>query len=301
MSWRKRFWSLGGHGSGIAFLLIPYLVGLIALIVIPGLITLALSTFEYDMIRAPRFVGVENFVDLVTDDVFRISLRNSIVFLALAVPLRLFAVFGLALLLHSASMRGGAIYRVSVFVPVVVPEVALAIAWLWLLNPMFGPINRLLAGLALTPVPWLTDPRAAQGAIVLMSLFTIGEAFVVAVAARRSIPRDLYDLAATEGASSRALVRFVTLPMMMPILLVLGLRDAALTLQATFVPSLIITGGGPPPYATTYGPSFIYQQAFEYLRYGYSAAATTVFLAVAFVVIILQMRAVRHWRSWASR
>jgi multiple sugar transport system permease protein len=281
--------------AGAWLLLTPYLVGGTALIVVPGLLTLALSLFDYDLIRAPRFVGLQNLQELFADDVFRIAVRNSISFLAVAVPLRLIIVVGLALLLHASSMRGGMFYRVAVFLPVIIPEVAFAIAWLWMLNPLFGPLNSILVSAGIAPVAWFTDPGAAQSAIVLMSLLTIGEAFVIAVAARRSIPRDLYDMAAIDGARPLALFRNVTLPLMLPILLVLALRDVVLTLHGTFVPSLVVTGGGPPPYATTYGPLFIYQQAFEYLRYGYAAAATSVFLVLATVILLLQLRIIRRW------
>ena len=196
-------------------------------------------------------------------------------------------------------MRGGSAYRVSVFLPIVVPEAALAIAWLWIFNPLHGPLNAGLTTLGVAPVAWLTDPGSTQWAMVLMSAFTIGEAFVIAVAARRSIPPDLYDMAVVDGATSPGLLRYVTLPLMLPILVLLVLRDVVVALQATFVPSLVITGGGPPPYATTYGPFFVYQQAFEYLRYGYAAAATVFFLIVTGVIVLLQVRLLRRWRHWA--
>jgi multiple sugar transport system permease protein len=95
----------------------------------------------------------------------------------------LLVVVALALALHPPSMRGGATYRMAVFLPVVIPEAAFAIAWLWILNPVYGPMNALLSAIGLGPVAWLTDRGAAQGAMVLISLFTIGEAFVVLLAA----------------------------------------------------------------------------------------------------------------------
>ena len=284
--------------SGLVLLILPFLVGMAALVVVPAVVTLGLSTFRYDLIQPPSFVGLDNFRALLADDIFGIAVRNSILFLAFAVPIRLIAVVGLALLLHRSSMRGGALYRLAIFLPVVIPEVALAIAWLWILNPLFGPLNSILTGLGVAPVAWLTDPGAAQAAMLLIACFTIGEAFVIAVAARRSIPADLYDMAVVDGASSPALVRFVTLPLMLPVLVLLVLRDAVLVLQATLVPSLIVTGGGPPPYATTYGPLFIYEQAFEYLRYGYAAAATALFLGVTIVIVLLQVRVLRRWGHW---
>src|SRR3970282_456624 len=119
----------------------------------------------------------------------------------------------------------------------------------------------------------------ARRAVVIMSLFTIGEGFVVALAVRKGLPQELYQLAAGEGARAGYARRRIPLPLMAPTLLLLLFRDTIFSFQANFVPALIVTEGGPPPYATTYLPLFVYRNAFEYLRYGYAAAATvTMFL-----------------------
>ena len=107
-----------------------------------------------------------------------------------------------------------------------------------------------------------------------MSLFTIGEGFVILLAARQALPRELYELAAIEDATWWDVFRRVTLPLMAPVLLLLFLRDTILSFQGNFVPALVVTDGGPPPYSTTYLPLFVYREGFEYLRYGYAAAAT---------------------------
>ncbi|HET9345414.1 MAG TPA: sugar ABC transporter permease [Candidatus Limnocylindrales bacterium] len=292
---RHRF----GAEPGLWLLLLPYLIGLIALVAVPAAVTLGLAAFDYDLVRPPVFAGLDNVGRLMADDVFAITVRNSVSFVLLSVPLRLLAALGLALLLHRPTMRGGGAYRVIVLLPIVIPEVALAIAWLWVFNPLHGPLNAVLASIGLGPVAWLTDPGSTQLAMVVVSVFAIGEAFIVAIAARRAIPADLNDMAIVDGASSSRMLRHVTLPLMLPILVLLVLRDVVFALQATFVPSLVMTGGGPPPYATTYGPLFIYQQAFEFLRYGYAAAAAAFFLLLSGVLVLVQVRLLRRWRHWA--
>lgn len=289
----------GSRDAGVWLLLAPYLVGLLVLFVIPGAATLGLAAFDYDLVRPPVFAGLDNFAELAADPVFAIVVRNTVAFVAVAVPMRLLAATALALTLHRSALRGGRLYRLAIFLPSVVPEVALAIAWLWILNPLFGPLNGMLAALGLGPVAWLTDPGATQAAIVLMSLLTIGEAFVIALAARRAIPSELHDMAVVDGGSPFAVVRSVTLPLMLPVLLLAALRDVVLAVQATYVPSLVVTDGGPPPYATTYGPLFVYEQAFEYLRYGHAAAATAIFVGLSCVVVALQLGVLRRWRRWA--
>lgn len=290
----------------LALMLAPFVVGLIALVGAPAAVTLALSLTEYDLIRPARWVGLGNFRELVEDDVFRTALVNSLVFAAIAVPLRVLAALGLALLLHRRAAGVGPA-RAAAVLPTVVPDVAYGLLWLWLFNPLYGPINILLRtggedGLTIfgrLPPQWLTDPNDARAAIVLMSLFTIGEGFVLLLVARQSVPGELYELAAVEDATWWDVFRRITLPLIAPVLVLLFLRDWILSFQLNFVPALIVTDGGPPPYATTYLPLFVYRTGFEYLRYGYAAAATLVMLGLTAIVVLLQLRIVRRWTSTA--
>lgn len=279
----------------LALMLAPYVLGIAVLIGLPGVVTFALALTEYDLIRSPRFLGLENFRELWEDDVFRISLRNSLMFMAFAVPLRLAGALALALLLHRR-FRGVGAARTSAYLPSVVPDVAYALLWLWIFNPLYGPLNLLLDALGGPTPRWMTDPRAAQWAIIVMSLFVIGEGFLVALATRQSLPAELYEMASLESAKPWHVFGRVTLPLMAPTLLLLLFRDTIFSFQATFVPALIVTQGGPPPYATTYLPVFAYQNAFEYLRYGYAAAATLVMFVVTALIVYVQYRIVRRWR-----
>jgi multiple sugar transport system permease protein len=276
-------------------MLAPFVIGVALLIVVPAAITFGLALFDYDLIRPARFSGVQNFIDLASDDVFRISLRNSLFFALFAVPLRLLGALGLALLLHRRFRRVGA-YRTSAYLPTVVPDVAYALLWLWIFNPLYGPLNLFLGLFGDFTPAWLTNPTAAQAAIVIMSLFQIGEGFIVAMATRQEIPEELYELATIEGTGPwQGFVR-ITLPFMAPTLLLLLFRDTIFSFQVNFVPALVMTGGGPPPYATTYLPLFIYRNGFEYLRYGYAAAATLTMFVITVAIVFIQYRLVKRWR-----
>jgi multiple sugar transport system permease protein len=289
---------------GHLLLLTPYLAGLAALVFLPGAVTFGLALTEYDLIRSPRFVGLDNFRELWNDPIFERALRNSLHFAAFGVPLRLLVAFGLALLLH-LRFRGVTIYRSATVVPTIVPEIAYGLLWLWFFNPLYGPINlfldvggraeRTFWGARLPQ--WLTNGDDARAAIVVMSLFTIGELFVVLLVARQAIPRELYELGETEGMSPARTFASLTLPLLAPVLLLLFCRDTIFSLQATFVPALVVTEGGPPPYETTYLPLFVYRNAFEYLRYGYASAATVVMFALTAGIVFVQWRIVRRWRT----
>jgi multiple sugar transport system permease protein len=268
----------------------PFLVGVTALVLVPAFGSLAMSAFEWDLVRPPRFVGVGNFRELVDDPLFRISLRNSLLYAAVAVPLRLLGALTLALMLHRRG-RLHAAGRAAVLVPSVVPDAAYALVWLWILNPIYGPLNLALGAAGLPTPAWLSQPTPARWAVVIMGVFQLGEGALIALIARNRVPEELHEIAAIDGAGRWSRFLRVTLPIMAPALLLIVARDTILSLQATFAPALIVTEGGPPPYATTYLPLFVFRNAFEYLRYGYASAATAVMLVATASILWLQYRA----------
>ena len=292
----------------LGLMLGPYLLGLVVLVLAPFAVTLALAFTEYDLIRPPVWTGAGNFAEMADDPIFRTALVNSLVFGAVAVPMRLLVALCLALLLHRRSAVVGTA-RTAAVLPTAVPEIAYGLLWLWLLNPLYGPINQLLrvggenglTAFGRTPPQWLTDPDDARAAIILMSLLIVGETFVVLLAARRALPRDVYELAALEDATAWDVLRRVTLPLIAPVLGLLLVRDAIQSLQFSFVPALVITDGGPPPYATTYIPLFTYRTAFEYLRYGYAAAATLIMRLLTVAAVAVQWRLRRRYRRLYDR
>ena len=275
-------------------MLAPYALGVVLLLVLPAAVTFALSLTEYDLLRAPRFTGLANFGDLLDDPAFRAALPATLLFVALAVPLRVLGAFALALLTHHRS-RAAAYQRAAVFLPTVVPDVAIALVWLFLVNPLYGPVAVLLSAIGLSAPDMLTSQAGALALVVLMSSFAIGEGFVIALAVRRELPRELYELARAEGASPAFELRRVTLPLMSPTLALLACRDVALSLQFAFVPALLVTGGG-PDRATTFLPLLVYRNAFENGRYGYAAAITVVAFALTLAIVATQLRVLRRGR-----
>lgn len=276
-----------------AWLLAPLGLGTVVLVVVPALATLALAFVHYDALGAPAWAGFANLRQLARDPVFLAALDNSLIVALVAVPLRLALALGLALLLQ-APRREAATLRTAVYLPTAVPDLAWALLWLWLLNPLYGPAAWLLPALGVRADIWLTDPAWARGAIVTMLLFGVGEMMLVLLAARREVPGELYELGAVEGASRLTLFRRLTLPLLWPALLFLACRDAALTLQSSFVPALVVTGGG-PNFATTFLPLTIWQNGFEYLRFGYAAAQTLVMFLLTLLMMAVQVVALRRW------
>ncbi len=272
----------------------PFVVGVFGLVLLPAVGSLSMALAEWDLVRSPRFVGLANFRELIEDPAFRISLRNSLWYVLTAVPLRLVGALGLALLLHRPG-RLRAAGRVTVLIPTVIPDAAYALLWLWILNPLYGPLNLALVAVGLPTPAWFSQPAPTRWAVVLMGLFQLGEGFLIALVARRQVSEELLEIAAISGAGPWGRFIRVTLPLMAPALLLIVARDTILSLQVTFAPALIVTEGGPPPYATTYLPLFAYRNAFEYLRYGYASATTVVMLALTASILWLQYRLFVRW------
>ena len=272
----------------------PYVFGLVLLVGLPALAALALAFTEYTGLRAPEFVGFDNFRRLVDDELFWRSFVNSLIFIALFVPLRVGGAVGAALLLHRRS-RASSVGRPVAYLPTVMPDVAYALVWLWLLTPIYGPLATILQGAGLGSPDFLTDEWTTRVAVAVMGAFQIGEGFVVALAARRALPERIYEAARVDGASPWFTLTRITLPLMAPVLVLLAFRDLVVSFQLNFVPALIVTEGG-PRLATTFVPVYVYRAAFTYFRFGYAAAASLLLFVVTAAVVVVQYRLARRWR-----
>ena len=150
-------------------LLLPYLAGVTLLVVLPALVGLPLAFTDFNALQPPAFTGLANLVEMAGDPIFWKSVFNSGVYIALAVPLRLLGALAMALLLLRP-MRGIGAFRSAVYLPTVVPDVAWALLWLWLLNPAFGPVNQILALVGIPGPAWMVQERGARYAVILMIL-----------------------------------------------------------------------------------------------------------------------------------
>lgn len=275
-------------------LLLPYATGLVVLVLAPALLSFSLAFFRYDGLSPPQWVGSLNFILAYTDELFQLSVENSLALVILPAPLRVFGAFLLARLMQ----RGGPWlpwFRATVYVPSGIPTAAYALAWLWILNPLYGPLNTLLQAVGLTGPAWLAEPVWAKPGLVLMSLWQIGEGFLVSLAVLQDLPIEIEDAARIDGAGAWNLLRYVMLPLAAPILLLLIFRDAVLTFQESFVSIMLLTEGG-PYYATFTLPLFVYEQAFDLLSFGTASAALWVMYLLTGLIVLLLYVIARQWQ-----
>jgi multiple sugar transport system permease protein len=278
-------------------MLLPFLGGTALLIALPALVSLGLAFTAYNALTPPAFVGFGSFRSAAADPLTPIALSNTLVFVVLAVPLRILGAFGLALLL-TRERRGVGVYRAAVYLPTVIPDVAYALIWLWIFNPLFGPVNLLLDALGFGTPAWLVDESTARYPFVVMSLFQIGEGFVVLLAALKGLPRDYFDAGAVDGASRTALFRYLTLPLLLPWLVLLTVRDVIVAFQYTFAPSVVMTGGD-PYFATLFLPLLIYEEAFDRFRFGAGSALMLVMFLLSATLIVATYLVFR-WRGYVG-
>jgi multiple sugar transport system permease protein len=274
-------------------MLLPFILGIIFLVIIPAVLSFALAFFRYDALSPPQFLGTVNFILAYTDELFNLSVQNSLALIILPVPLRVFGSFLFAKLMQRYGPFLGW-FRASIFLPTIIPSAAAALAWLWLLNPLFGPLNLLLRSLGVFAPNWLADPLWAKPGLALMSLWQIGEGFLVSLAALQDMPAEIEDAAKMDGASSWQRFWLVTIPLMSPILLLLTFRDAILTFQESFTAVLLMTGGD-PYYSTYVLPLFIYEQGFDLLLFGTASAALWIMYALTGLIVIFLFIIAKQW------
>jgi multiple sugar transport system permease protein len=278
MSRRIRRWPLA----------LPYLVGSSLLVLAPLGLAAALAFTDYYGFRAPEWTGVDNLVRLVGDGDFWDAVGISALVAVVVVPLRLLLAVGAALLLARRRGARTAVGRVATYLPSVIPDAAWALLWLWILNPLYGPLPALLGVLGIPDPGFLTTPWGARLGLVLVMAFQVGEAFVVALAARTAIPARLHEAIQVEGGSAWFAMTRVTLPLMAPIVLVLAVRDVVVVVQNAFVPALLVTDGG-PANATLTAPLLIYRRAFEYGELGYASTLSVTLLVLTGIAAALPL------------
>ncbi|MFT4284027.1 MAG: sugar ABC transporter permease, partial [Protaetiibacter sp.] len=249
--------------------LAPVLILFVSFKAYPVLYALYLS-FTTNKAGAQTFIGLDNYVRLASDPLFRIALGNTMLILVVQVPIMLVLAMLLAVAFNSRLLRGRTVFRVSYFIPVVMGLVAYGILFSALLNYDNGLVNFVLSSLGLPKVPWLADPFWAKMAIVLaLTWHYIGTNAIIYLAQLQSIPTELYEAAQVDGANRRQQFWHVTLPGLRPAIVLTVVLSTIGTLQL-FDEPYVLTNGGPNNATLTIG-MYLYQNAFQYFDFGYAS------------------------------
>lgn len=272
----------------------PWLIGFLIFVAGPMVVSILLGFHEYDFLTSAKWVGPANYVRAFRGDpLFWQSLKVTAIYSFVSIPLRLVLGFLIALLMNQP-IRGIYVFRSLFYIPTILPSVAVAFLWIWILNPQFGLLNYFLRTfLGLQGPGWLTSETWALPALIIMSLWGVGGSMVVYLAGLQGIPSYLYEAAELDGGGVLAKFWFVTIPMMSPIIffnLIMGIISSF----QVFTSSYVMTQGG-PHYATYFYMLYLYDVAFRYFQMGYGSALAWILFAIIMSLTLTQFVLGRRW------
>ncbi len=275
----------------------PWIFGFLVFSAGPMAASLYLSFTEYNVVNPPTWVGWENYERLFgSDPLYRKSLWVTLEYSLARVPLIIVVGLAFAMLIN-ARIRGMAFFRVSLYLPSVIPLVAASVLWLWFLNPQLGFVNPAIRGLTgLAPPNWLRDPDFALYAIVALSVWQVGHTMMIFLAGLQEIPRELYEAAEIDGAGPVQRLRHITLPMMTPTIyfnLIIGVIQSFQAFAAIF----ILTRGGPANETLIY-VVYLYRRGVEFIEMGYASAMAAILVLAILALTALIMATSDKWVTY---
>jgi len=285
------------HGAAWWFVA-PALVVIGVFFVLPVFAALAMSLTDFDIYALAdlanlRFVGVDNYVRLLSTPLFWQAFGNTLYFVAVGVPVSIAASLCAALLLHSKLARFKGFFRTALFAPVVTTLVAVAVIWRYLFNTRYGMLNYALGQLGIAPIDWLGDPHWAMPAIILFAVWkNFGYNMVILLAGLQSIPDEYYEAAHIDGASYAQRFVHVTLPMLSPLLILVSVLTVAGYFQL-FAEPYVMTQGG-PLQSTVSVLYFMYEEGFKWWNLGSASAVAFLLFAFVYAVTALPLRRARR-------
>ena len=287
--------SLRGREALSFYLFIaPWTLGFLLFILGPIVASLVLGFAQYDVILPAKWIGLANFRELLQDPLFWTSLGNTVYVVCLAVPLGMVIAFGIALLLNQ-KVSGMAAYRTGYFIPSIVPAVASAALWLYLLQPQWGLVNGLLDLVGIEGPAWLASTRWSKPSIIMLMVWASGGTMIIYLAGLQDIPESLYEAAAIDGATRLRKLWHVTLPLMSPTIfftLVMGIIG---TFQVFSVVFVLTDGMGGPLNSTLVYLVYVYRNAFVFFRMGYASAMSLILFLIILALTLLNFRFAGRW------
>lgn len=266
----------------------PYVVHVLLFVVFPVGFSIFLTFHEWNIIGPMEYTGLTNYEKLIRDQYFLKSVRNTLVFLAIHIPLQIIAALGLAVLLNQ-KIWFRAFYRGAFFMPVVVSGVVITIMWQQLYGYEYGSINTFLQWLGFKKIGWLIDPHWAMPSIAIMATWkNVGLYIILFLVGLQSVPKSLYEAAELEGATKWQQFWHITLPVINPTIVMVMILST-IGGFSLFIEPYVMTGGG-PLNSTLSSVLYIYKQGFFYYHMGYAATLGLVFALVILTVVFIQRR-----------
>src|SRR5215218_6778974 len=273
----------------------PWIIGFLLFTAWPVAASLYFSFTKYNVVESPHWIGLDNYRELLgDDDRFFKSVRNTVVYSALYVPLHVATAMGVALLLNQARKMTG-VFRTLYYLPSITPTVATAYLWIWILNPNDGMVNEALRTLHLPAPAWTVDPFWTKPTIVISQLWLLGGAMIIFLAGLKDIPVSLYEAATLDGAGAWRRFKDVTLPMLSGVTFFVSIVSTISALQV-FTQGYVMFGrDGGPENSALFIIMYLFKQAFEYFKMGYASAIAWMLFVFILVITVIQFRLSKRW------
>ncbi len=266
----------------------PALLLFIAFVLLPMVFGVWLSLLEWDVLSPPRFVGLDNYEELLVSRRFRFSIWVTILYTVGSVPLGIILSLLCALALNQ-NIRFRTFFRSALVLPTVTSLVAVGLLWRFIFSSEYGIVNYVLALLEISPVPWLAQSPWALISVMIVDIWRhLGYNMVIILAGLQAIPSEVFEAAKIDGASSWQRFRYVTVPLLRPTLLFVSVISIISSFRS-FDHIYVMTNGGPGD-DTTVWVVYLYQQAFQFFRMGLASAAAYVLFALLLLLTFVQMR-----------
>lgn len=267
--------------------ILPWLIGFVLLTIIPMISSLIISLTEWNILSSPKFVGFDNYINVFKDPLFYKSLRVTLVFTALSVPINVVLSLFVAILLNS-EIKCINLYRTIYYLPAVVSGVVVSLLWSWIFNSEFGLLNNFLLKFGIEGPRWLSDEFWVMPAMVIMSVWGIGGGIIMYLSGLQGIPAYLYESARLDAAGWWTRLIKITIPSMSPVLLFTTLTSVIGSLQ-TFTSAYIMTNGGPNNQTLFYA-FYVYKHAFTWKQMGKACALAWILFLIIFAITMLLLK-----------
>ncbi|GGG79122.1 carbohydrate ABC transporter permease [Paenibacillus radicis (ex Gao et al. 2016)] len=275
------------EGRNFYFFISPWLIGFVLFALFPVMASLYYSFTEYDIIHAPKFIGAGNYQELFQDEQFWNSIKVTLKYTFISVPLTLLLSLFFAILINQKIPFRG-FFRTAMYFPSMISGVSMALLWFWVFNPQAGLFNYVLSIFGVEPIAWFLDENYAIWALIIMSFWGMGAGMLIFLAGLQGVPSSLLEAAKLDGAGRLRSFWNVTLPLISPVFLfqlIMGLIESF----QVFTQAYTITQGG-PNYSTWFYVYNIYVNAFKNFRYGYASAMSWILLIAVMIITYAIMK-----------
>ena len=274
----------------------PWLIGFLILTAGPMLFSLYSSFTNYDVTSRMDFIGLKNYVRMFTqDDLFWVSLGNTLYYVAISVPLTTIGAVLLAVLLNQG-VPGMRLFRTIYYLPAVLSGVGVYLLWMQLLNPDSGLVNTVLSWFGITGPAWLFDPNWTKPALIFMKLWSVGGGMLLYLASLQGVSRSLYEAAEIDGANTFQRFRHITLPMITPVIffdLVTSFIGGFQVFQEAYVMTQSGTGG--PANSLVFFNLHMFNKAFKSFDMGYAMAMSWILFIIVLILTVINLKLAPRW------